>query len=115
MALDIRLHFTSRYHPEKDSQMEYTNKILEQYLCVYYNYQQDNWSNLFLLIEFAYNNTSSTTTGMSPFFANKGYHSNITIYLKRDITSFYACEFAINLNKLQNSLKTEISTTQQQY
>jgi len=38
-ALDMRLHFTSRYYPEANSQMERTNQTLEQYLRVYYNYQ----------------------------------------------------------------------------
>jgi len=89
--------------------------MLEQYLCVYYNYQQNNWLNLLLLIEFAYNNASSATTGMSPLLTNKDYHPNITIYLERDIVSSYACEFAVNLNELQNSLKTDISAIQQQY
>ena len=79
-ALDMKLHFTSRYHPESDGQTECTNQTLEQYLCVYCNYQQDNWSDLLPLAEFAYNNTPSTTTGISPFFANKGYHLNISIH-----------------------------------
>ena len=37
-ALDMRLHFTSEYHPEANSQAEWTNQILEQYLYIYYNY-----------------------------------------------------------------------------
>ena len=79
-ALDMKLHFTSRYHPEGDRQTECTNQTLEQYLRVYCNYQQDNWSDLLPLAEFAYNNAPSTTTGISPFFANKGYHLNISIH-----------------------------------
>ena len=45
-ALDMQLHFTSGYHPEDDGQTECTNQTLEQYLHVYCNYQQDNWSKL---------------------------------------------------------------------
>src|ERR1700746_1580027 len=51
-ALDIHLHFTSGYHPEGDGQTECMNQTLEQYLCTYCNYQQDNWSDLLLLAEF---------------------------------------------------------------
>jgi len=35
-------YFTSGYHPKGNKQTEYTNKILKQYLHVYYNYQYDN-------------------------------------------------------------------------
>ena len=86
--LDIQLHFISGYHPEDDEQTKCTNQTLEQYLHVYYNYQQDNWSKLLLFVEFAYNNALSTTTGVSPFFINKGYHLNITVHPEYDIASF---------------------------
>jgi len=114
-ALDMRLHFTSRYHPKANGQMEWTNQILEQYLRVYCNYQQDNWSKLLPLAEFSYNNAPSTTTGISPFFANKGYHSNLSVYPERDIVFSCAQNFIINLDELQDTLKEEITKAQQQY
>jgi len=111
----MRLHFTSGYHPEGDGQTECTNQTLEQYFHVYCNYQQDNWSELLPLAKFVYNNTPSTTTGISPFFANKGYHLNITVHPEYDIASSQAHDFAIDFNELQSTLKAEISTTQQHY
>ena len=114
-ALDIRLHFTSRYHPEANGQAERTNQTLEQYLRVYCNYQQDNWSELLPLAEFAYNNAPSATTGVSPFFTNKGYHPNLSIYPERDIVSSHACDFVLNLDELQDTLKEEITKAQRQY
>ncbi|KAJ8456604.1 hypothetical protein ONZ51_g12023 [Trametes cubensis] len=86
-ALDMRLHFTSGYHPEGDGQTEQVNQTLEQYLRIYLNYQQDNWSQLLPLAEFAYNNAPSATTGISPFFVNKGYNPAISVYPERDLTS----------------------------
>jgi len=114
-ALNMRLHFTSGYHPKGDGQTEHMNQTFEQYLCVYCNYQQDNWSELLPLAEFAYNNALSTTTGVSPFFANKGYHPNITVHPEHNIAFSRACDFAIDLDKLQSTLKTEISAAQQHY
>jgi len=73
-ALDIKLHFTSGYHSEADGQTERTNQMLKQFLRIYCNYQQSDWSQLLLLAEFTYNNTPSSTTGIFFFFANKGYH-----------------------------------------
>jgi len=114
-ALDMRLHFTSGYHPEGDRQTERTNQTLEQYLHAYCNYQQDNWSELLPLTEFAYNNAPSATTSVSPFFANKEYYPNITVYPERNIASSRACDFAVDLDELQNTLKAEISMAQQRY
>jgi len=99
-ALDICLHFTFSYHSKGDGQMECTNQTLEQYLCIYCNSQQDNWSELLPLAEFIYNNAPSTTTGVSPFFANKGYHSNISVHSERDLTSAKARNYTIDLDEL---------------
>jgi len=66
-------------------------------------------------MEFAYNNALSATTSVSPFFANKGYHPNITVHPKCNIASSRAYDFAIDLNELQNTLKAEISMVQQHY
>jgi len=88
------------------------NQTLEQYLHVYSNYQQDNWSKLLPLVEFSYNNALSATTGVSPFFANKEYYLNITVYPKHDIASSWVCNFAVDLDELQSTLKAEISTAQ---
>ena len=109
------LHFTSGYHPKGDGQTKRMNQTLKQYLHVYCNYQQDNWSELLSLAEFAYNNAPSATTDVSPFFANKGYHLNITVYPECNITSSRACDFAVDLDELQSTLKAEISVAQQHY
>ena len=63
-------------------------------------------------MEFAYNNAPSATTGVSPFFANKGYHPNITVHSECDIASSQACDFTVDLNELQSTLKAEISMAQ---
>jgi hypothetical protein len=111
-ALDMRLHFTSGYHPQGDRQTECTNQTLEQYLWIYCNYQQDNWKELLLLVEFAYNNAPSATTGISLFFANKGYHPNITVHPEHDLSSAKAQEFAVNLDDLHQELRFQIAEAQ---
>ncbi|KIN98932.1 hypothetical protein M404DRAFT_30899 [Pisolithus tinctorius Marx 270] len=97
-ALDMHLHFTSGYHPK-----------------VYCNYQQDNWADLLPLAEFAYNNAPSTTTSVSPFFANKGYHPNISVCPECDLTSTWACDYAVDLDSLHQFLHEEMTLTQQCY
>ena len=78
-ALSMNLHFTSGYHPEADGQTERVNQMLEQYIRIYCTYQQDDWSNLLPMVKFTYNNALNVSTGLSPFYANKGYHLNISI------------------------------------
>ena len=66
-------------------------------------------------MEFAYNNAPSATTSIFLFFANKGYYLNITVYSKCDIASFWAHDFAVDLDKLYSTLKAEIFVAQQYY
>src|SRR5437899_11270326 len=96
----MRLHFTSGYHPEGDGQTEHANQTLEQYLRIYCNYQQDNWAELLPLAEFAYNNAPSMTTSVSLFFANKGYHPNLSVLPNSDLTSECPRAYTIELSEL---------------
>ena len=85
-------------------QTKCANQTLEQYLRIYCNYQQDNWLELLPLAEFSYNNAPSATTGISPFFANKGYHSNFSIYSDGELTSSSAKSYVTDLDKLHDFL-----------
>ncbi|HEV7736493.1 MAG TPA: reverse transcriptase domain-containing protein [Chlamydiales bacterium] len=114
-ALDMKLHFTSGYHPEGDGQTERTNQTLEQYLRVYCNYQQSNWADLLPLAEFAYNNAPSATTGISPFFANKGYNPNLSVQIERELLSENARDYVADLDELHTELKRTIAEAQTRY
>src|SRR5260370_27164616 len=109
----MRLHFTSGYHPEGDGQMECANQVLEQYLWVYTNYQQDNWVTLLPMAEFAYNNTMNATTGVSPFFTNKGYHPEFTVDLQVETSSAQVQAFMVDLEHIQVELKENIAQAQE--
>ena len=114
-ALDMKLHFTSGYHPEGDGQTEHTNQTLEQYIWVYCNYQQDNWYQLLPLGEVAYNNAPSATTKVTPFYANKGYHPNLTVHPEWDLESPRAWEFITDHNELHQHLQENMAAAQLQY
>jgi len=66
-------------------------------------------------VKFTYNNTLGATTGVSPFFANKRYHTNINVHPEHDIASFWAYDLTIDLDELQSTLKAEIFVSQQCY
>ena len=113
--LQMELHFTSGHHPEGDGQTERVNQVLEQYLRAYTNYQQDNWSTWLPLAEFAYNNAINETTGVSPFFANKGYHPTLAADPNTDVPSIGAQQFVTSLDELHQELKQNIEQSQQRY
>ena len=70
----IKPRMSTAFHPQTDGQTERTNQTLEAYLRAFVNYEMSNWEDLLPTAEFAYNNAPSASTGLSPFFANYGYH-----------------------------------------
>src|SRR5258708_29360077 len=111
----MRVQFPSGYHPEGDGQMEHAKQVLAQYLQVYMNYQQDNWVTLLPMAKFAYNNAMNATTGVSPFFANQGYHPEFTVDLQVETSSAEAQAFMVDLECIQAELKENIAQVQERY
>jgi transposase InsO family protein len=107
-ALNMKLHFTSGYHPEGDGQTERVNQTLEQYLQIYCNFQQDNWHTLLPIAEFCCDNTPSSTTGISAFFANKGYNPAFTVHSEHELASLKAQELVTDLRELHSKLRVNI-------
>jgi len=54
--LGIETKLSTAYHPQMDRQMERTNQELEQYLRMYINHRQNNWSEWLATVEFVFNN-----------------------------------------------------------
>ena len=54
-------------------------------------------------------------TSISPFFANKGYHLNLTVHPERDLASSHAKDLIVNLDELHQELKSTIAEAQLRY
>ncbi|XXQ39875.1 reverse transcriptase [Plasmodiophora brassicae] len=108
--LDIQRNLSSSRHPESDGQTERVNQILEQYLRCYVSYMQDDWMQLLAMAEFAYNNADNSATGMSPFFANYGFHPRVTEPRPRNgqVCNPAADERAEFLGKVRRYLKGQL-------
>jgi len=65
---------STAFHPQTDGQTERLNQTIEAYLRSFVAKEQDNWAALLPMAEFAYNNSVTVGNGMTPFFANYGYH-----------------------------------------
>jgi len=99
LGVDIRLSLA--FHPETDGQIERTNQTFEQYLRCTVNYQQDDWLDLLSQAEFAYNNTTHASTGISPFFANYDFHPRFSLEIPGDFVNPLVEERATRLGKVQ--------------
>jgi hypothetical protein len=77
LQLDTRL--TVAHRPQGDGQTERMNAVLEQHLRAYVSYLQDDWVDWLPLAEFSANSLRSETTGITPFFANYGFHPRLGI------------------------------------
>ena len=52
---------STAFHPQTESRTERVKQSLEQYLCQYCNYEQDNWNDFLPLAKYAYNNSATVT------------------------------------------------------
>ena len=108
-SIGVDQKLSTAFHPQTDGQTERVNQVLKQYLRMYCNYQQDDWVALLPLAQFAYNNCEHSTTKVSPFFANYGYHPRVFVHGNHDTPdSPVAQEHTQNLHSLQEYLKREI-------
>ncbi|KAJ1040699.1 hypothetical protein NDA10_002716 [Ustilago hordei] len=72
--MGVRHSLSTAYHPQTDGQTERVNQVIEQYLRMYCNYEQNDWANLLDTAAFVYNNTVHNSIGVSPFFACYGWN-----------------------------------------
>ena len=72
--LGVDLNLSTAFNPQTDGQMERVNQVLEGYLRYYTSFQQDDWAELLLLAEHAYNTATFESTKVSPFFTNYGFN-----------------------------------------
>ncbi|KNZ80381.1 hypothetical protein J132_06118, partial [Termitomyces sp. J132] len=74
----------------------------------------NDWRAELPITEFTYNNTPYSATGVSPFYANKGYNPWLMLSLK-DIPSHVAHKVAEDLRSLHQFLWDKICTANQAY
>ncbi|SPC65292.1 related to pol protein [Ustilago sp. UG-2017b] len=72
--MGVKHSLSTAYHPQTDGQMERVNQVVEQYLRMYCNYEQNDWADLLDTAAFVYNNTVHNSIGVSPFFACYGWN-----------------------------------------
>jgi hypothetical protein len=65
--MDMKLNFSSAYHPQTDGQTERVNQILEDMLRAYALKHNQSWDKCLPYAEFSYNNSYQEGIKMTPF------------------------------------------------
>jgi transposase InsO family protein len=79
--MDVHLAMSTAFHPQTDGQTERANRTLITMLRNFVDQRQSNWDLLLSAAEFATNNATNASTGVSPFFLNSGSHPNMPMSL----------------------------------
>ena len=67
------------------------------------------------MAEFVYNNTPSSTTGVFPFYTNKGYHPKMQLQVENDVRIMEVDSFVTDLRLVHDDLKRAIKDAQHHY
>ena len=67
--LGVEGAYSTAYHPQTDGQTERVNQELKQYLPLFCEYRQEDWSKYVPMVEFVHNNSVNASTKLSPFYA----------------------------------------------
>ena len=73
-VLETTRQLSIAYHPQIDGQMERINQEIGMFLQHYVNYQQNNWTEWLVTVEFQYNDKKHAATRRTPFELNFGRH-----------------------------------------
>ena len=77
--LGIKHVLTTVYYSQRDDQTEQLNQLLEAYLRVYVNWEQNDWEKWLNLTEMIYNNFKHDVIRMLSFFTNYECHLSIKV------------------------------------
>src|ERR1700683_2449865 len=106
--LGVKVNPSTAYHPQTDGQTERVNQEIEEYLRLFVNYKQTDWSEWLSLAEFSYNDREHSSTRISPFFSNYGVHPRKGGEPRWDVKTEAADVFAKRMAKTREEARTAL-------
>ena len=98
--LRIKKKLSTAFYHETNGLIERQNSTIKAYLRVLVHWKQNHWVRLLVMAEFAYNNTKNTSTSLTLFELNCGYHPKF--FFEGDVDP---CWKSCSANKLAEQLK----------
>jgi len=112
--LGIQTKLLTAYHSQTNRQTERINQELEQYLRVFIDHRQEQWSDWLGMAEFAYNNKIHSTTKILPFKVNYGQNPRIGFKGRRKGKYEAAGKFVEKMKKIQEKAKVMLGKVQEE-
>jgi len=100
------------YHSQMNEQSKRMNQTVETYLRHYVNKNQNNWVQLLLMTQFAYNNTQNKTTEETSFWAN--YEYNLKIWQELRVHRSQSQKVILDIAEIKKLHKNLTNRIQQQ-
>jgi len=110
--LEIKTKLSTVYHPQIDRHIERTNQELEQYLRMYINHKQNNWSEWLVIAEFAFNKVH-TVTKLSLFKVNYERELRIGFDIRKKRKNIKAEEFVKEMKNRHKEVKAVLVKSQE--
>ena len=111
--LGIKSKLSTAFYPQTDRQTERVNQELEQYLRIFIDHRQEQWSDWLGIAEFAYNNKVHSSTKTSPFKANYRQDPRMGFEIRRKGKYEGAEKFVIKMKKVQEEAKVVLGKAQE--
>jgi hypothetical protein len=110
--LGVKSNASTAYHPQTDGQTERVNQEIEQYLRVFTNFMQDDWSDWLAMAEFSYNDKIHTTTGFTPFYTMLGFHPRKGTEPRMEVPTEAADNFAKRMQLVREEAAASMRVAQ---
>jgi hypothetical protein len=111
--LDTRLAMSTSYHPQTDGATERVNRVIEETLRNYVQYQQHAWAAQIPYVEMSINSAMHRSTGMTPFEADLGYMPKLPLGALRPTSNPSVADFVGHLQQINNRIRDNLLVAQQ--
>jgi len=112
--LGIEGKLLTAFYPQIDRQTERVNQELEQYLRIFIDYRQEQWSNWLEIAEFVYNNKIHSSTKTLSFKANYRQDPRMGFEIRKKRKYEGTEKFVTKMKEIQEKAKAVLGKVQEE-